>query len=64
MDFAGKSLAYADLLMHRPEDAHGLPALVSTIRLRQSGFVEAMDSEDMLRASIMRMQAQHLLPPC
>jgi nucleoside-diphosphate-sugar epimerase len=63
MDFAGKSLAYVDLLMHRPEDTHGLPALVSTIRLRQSGFTEVMDSEDMLRASIMRMQAQRLLPP-
>jgi nucleoside-diphosphate-sugar epimerase len=62
-DFAGKSLAYADLLMHRPDDAHGLPALVSTIRLRQAGFVEVMDSEDMLRASIMRMQAKQLLPP-
>ncbi len=63
MEFAGKSLAYADLLMHRPDDAHGLPALVSTIRLRSAGFTEVMDSEVMLRDSIMRMQAQQLLPP-
>ncbi len=63
MEFAGKSLAYADLLMHRADDAHGLPAVVSTIRLRRSGFSEVMDSEDMLRASIMRMQAEQLLPP-
>jgi nucleoside-diphosphate-sugar epimerase len=63
MDFAGKSLAYADLLMHRPDDAHGLPAIVSTIGLRSAGFAEVMDSEDMLRAGIMRMQAQLLLPP-
>ncbi|MDE2465521.1 MAG: NAD-dependent epimerase/dehydratase family protein [Alphaproteobacteria bacterium] len=62
MAFAGKSLAYADLLMHRPETAHGLPALVSTIRLRHAGFAEVMDSEDMFRACIARMQAQRLLP--
>ena len=63
MEFASKSLAYADLLMHWPDDAHGLPAIVSTVRLRRAGFSEVMDSEDMLRASIMRMQAQQLLPP-
>ena len=63
MEFAGKSLAYADLLMHRPVDAQGLPAIVSTIRLRRAGFSEVMDSEEMLHAAILRMQAERLLPP-
>ncbi len=40
-----------------------MPALVSTVKLRQAGFSETMDSEAMLRAAISAMRARKLLPP-
>jgi hypothetical protein len=40
-----------------------MPALVSTVKLRQAGFAETLDSEAMLRAAFAAMQARKLLPP-
>jgi hypothetical protein len=40
-----------------------MPALVSTIKLRQAGFAEMMDSEVMLRKWFRAMQERRLLPP-
>jgi nucleoside-diphosphate-sugar epimerase len=59
--FAGKSLDYVDMLM--AGDRVRLPALVSTLKLRQAGFTEMLDSEAMLRNAIAAMQARRLLPP-
>ena len=39
------------------------PVLVSTIKLRQAGFHECVDTEDMFRRLFARMQARRLLPP-
>lgn len=59
--FAGQSLDYVDLLM--AGDRVRMPALVSTVKLRQAGFTETLDSETMLRAAIAALQARKLLPP-
>ncbi|MBL6854456.1 MAG: SDR family oxidoreductase [Alphaproteobacteria bacterium] len=59
--FAGQSLDYVDLLM--AGDRVRMPALVSTVKLRQAGFTETMDSEGMLRTAISAMQVRRLLPP-
>jgi len=59
--FAGKSLDYVDLLM--AGDRVRMPALVSTVKLRQAGFGETIDSETMLRSAVTAMQARRLLPP-
>ncbi|MGH9114789.1 MAG: hypothetical protein ACRDWW_03070, partial [Acidimicrobiales bacterium] len=60
--FVGQSFDYMDFLM-----AHGAggplpPALVSTIKLRQAGFAECEDSEDMLARWFARFQRERLLP--
>ena len=39
------------------------PMLVSTIKLRQAGFHECMDTEDMFRKWIKRFQELRWLPP-
>lgn len=59
--FTGKSLDYVDLLM--AGDRIRMPPLVSTVKLRQAGFTETLDSEQMLRNAIAAMQARRLLPP-
>jgi nucleoside-diphosphate-sugar epimerase len=59
--FTGQSLHYVDLLM--AGDRVRMPALVSTVKLRQAGFHEMLDSETMLRDAIAAMQARRLLPP-
>lgn len=59
--FAEQSLDYVDLLM--AGDRVRMPPLVSTIKLRQAGFTETLDSEAMLRTAIAAMQARKLLPP-
>jgi nucleoside-diphosphate-sugar epimerase len=59
--FTGKSLDYMDLLM--AGDRLRMPPLVSTVKLRQAGFREMLDSETMLRGAIAAMQKRRLLPP-
>jgi hypothetical protein len=59
--FTGQSLHYVDLLM--AGDRVRMPALVSTVKLRQAGFHEMLDSETMLRNAIAAMQHRKLLPP-
>ena len=39
------------------------PALVSSIKIRQAGFGECMDTEDMMRKWIAHFQRERLLPP-
>ena len=59
----GESHHYADFTFaygaqHRPP-----PALVSTIKIRQAGFAECIDTEDMFRDLFRSLAAKRILPP-
>jgi nucleoside-diphosphate-sugar epimerase len=61
--FVAQSFQFADFCL-----AHGVetvvdPALMSTVKLRQAGFCEAMYSDDMFRKWFARYQREGLLPP-
>jgi nucleoside-diphosphate-sugar epimerase len=60
--FVGNSWTYADILFGtlggRP-----LPALLSTVKIRQAGFADCIDTEDMFREWFARLQEARLLPP-
>jgi nucleoside-diphosphate-sugar epimerase len=62
MRFTGKSLEYVDAIMGTGFTGLRMPALVSTVKLRQAGFAEMMDSEAMLRKWFAALQARRLLP--
>ena len=63
MDFVGDSLIYADMFFNAGR-AEPMPSpLLSTIKLRQAGFVDCMDSEDMFVGWIKSLQAMQVLPP-
>ena len=63
VDFVGyNSLVYADQLLAGYETPMG-PVLNSTIAVRQAGFHECMDTEDMFRKWFERLQHERLLPP-
>lgn len=57
--FVGESFYFADLCFA----TSARPLLVSTIKARQAGFHECMDSEDMLHKWLRRFQELRLLPP-
>jgi nucleoside-diphosphate-sugar epimerase len=62
-EFVGQSFIMADLVF-----AYGTPQLppamlVSTIKARQAGFHDCMDTEDMFRKWFRRFQELRLLPP-
>ena len=59
----GQSAVYADVLLGVGRTATPMPQLVSTIKLRQAGFAECLDSEDDLAQWFHRLQARRLLPP-
>ena len=61
-DFVGQSFVYADLLLGLGRTVVPLPQLVSTIKIRQAGFTECVDSEDDLASWFERLQARRLLP--
>lgn len=61
--FVGQSFLYADMLAGFGQTAFRSPALVSTIKLRQAGFGDCVDTEDMFRRLIVAMQAARLFPP-
>ena len=62
-ELLGESHHYADFCF-----AHGVgrpprPVLVSTIKLRQAGFSDCIDTEDMLRHWLRDLQRRGVLPP-
>ena len=62
LEFVGESFHYADFTM-----AHGVrgglpPNLVSTVKIRQAGFQEAMDTEAMFRKWFRILREERLLP--
>jgi nucleoside-diphosphate-sugar epimerase len=61
--FVGQSFIYADVILGYGMDAPLPPAFVSTIKIRRAGFSECMDTEDMFRSWIARLQQRRLLPP-
>lgn len=62
-DYVGVSLQYADFTMAYGSDGPAGAAIVSTIKLRQAGFTEVMDTEVMFRRWFERFQEKRLLPP-
>ena len=60
-DFVGGSWQYADILFAGSE-RRSLPALLSTVKLRQAGFGDCIDTEDMFRDWFARFRDRRLLP--
>jgi len=61
--FVGDSPVYADILMRPFGPAPALPTLVSTVKLRQAGFAECVDTAEMFGRMLRRLQDRGLLPP-
>ncbi len=59
--FVGGSWTYADILFGSG-GTRPLPALLSTVKIRQAGFHDCIDTEDMFRELIGELQARRLLP--
>ena len=63
LDFVGyNSLVYTDLMLSGANRA-GVPIVNSTIKARQAGFPDCMDTEDMFRKWFRRLQETGALPP-
>jgi nucleoside-diphosphate-sugar epimerase len=60
--FVGESFYLADFVFNSGGTHEGA-TLVSTIKARQQGFHDCMDTEDMLRKWLRRFQELKLLPP-
>jgi nucleoside-diphosphate-sugar epimerase len=60
--FVGSSWQYADILFGA-SGTRPLPALLSTVKIRQAGFAECIDTEDMFREWFAAFQQRQLLPP-
>lgn len=61
--FAGaNSIVYTDMVLGGPRGERGIPYLNSTIKGRQAGFTACMDTEDMFRDMIRRLQRRRMLP--
>ena len=59
----GRSHEYADYCMASMSVRAAPPALVSTIKIRQAGFGECIDTEDMFRDLFARLRDKKILPP-
>lgn len=60
--FLGESHHYADFCFGYGSE-HAGAALVSTVKLRQAGFCDAVDTEEMFRRWFVWFQEKKLLPP-
>ena len=62
LEFVGEnSLIYTDMLFAGPRP--GAPILNSTIKARQAGFADCMDTEDMFRKWLLRLAEENVIPP-
>ena len=59
----GQSHHYADFCMASGVAKSPPPVLVSTIKLRQAGFADCVDTETMFREQLARLAAATILPP-
>ena len=57
----GQSARYADLLLAGGR-GHGVPQLVSTVKLRQAGFAACVDTEQMVRRLLSELQERRIIP--
>ena len=62
-DYVGQSFIFTDLIFAQGVDRLPPSMLVSTIKVRQAGFYDCMDTEDMFRKWFRRFQELQLLPP-
>ncbi len=63
LDFVGGSFELTDLSFAYGASEPPPPIVVSTIKIRQAGFHECMDTEDMFRNLIQRYQDLRWIPP-
>ncbi|MCW2540478.1 MAG: NAD-dependent epimerase [Frankiales bacterium] len=63
LDFVGRSLQYLDLYSGVGVEGPVPPILVSTIKIRQAGFADCVDTEEMFSRQISRLRAARMLPP-
>jgi nucleoside-diphosphate-sugar epimerase len=61
-EFVGESFHYADFVMAYGSQFRTPPAIVSTVKLRQAGFTEVIDTEAMFRKWFALLRQQRLLP--
>jgi nucleoside-diphosphate-sugar epimerase len=61
--FVGLSFQFADSLLGYGDPTRSDPGIVSTVKLRQAGFTETIDTEAMLRKWFRLFQDKRLLPP-
>jgi nucleoside-diphosphate-sugar epimerase len=61
--FVGESFEFADFCFAYGADKPPRPAIVSSIKARQAGFHECMDTEDMFGKWVRHFQNDRLLPP-
>jgi hypothetical protein len=62
-DFVGQGFIYADGQLAHGRTSPPPTTLVSTIKARQAGFHDCMDTEDMFRKWFRRFQERRWLPP-
>jgi nucleoside-diphosphate-sugar epimerase len=61
--FVGESFEFADFCFAYGADKAPRPAIVSTIKARQAGFHDCIDTEHMFRKWFRHFQHERLLPP-
>jgi len=61
-ELVGDSFFYADALFNSWGDSPPPPSLVSTIKLRQAGFHDCIDTEDMFAAWFDKLRELNLIP--
>lgn len=62
-ELVGHSHHYADFVFAHGAKRPPAPVLVSTIKLRQAGFHDCIDTETMFRTQIARLQDRRIIPP-
>lgn len=61
--FVGQGFVYADVVGAAGSTEPRPPTLLSTVKIRQAGFADCVDTEDMFVRWIERYQAERWLPP-
>lgn len=61
-DLVGDSFFYADALFNTAAEKPPPPALVSTIKLRQAGFHDCIDTEEMMSKWFSKLRELNILP--
>jgi nucleoside-diphosphate-sugar epimerase len=62
-EFVGQSFIYADVITGAAAAAPPPPTILSTVKIRQAGFRDCVDTEEMFRRMIGSLQTDHYLPP-